>query len=75
MGIYLTNSNIDYEYNSFGYLSTIQSEPNPNTRFIFGRKGKLPRKGTDGGPEQKNVFKKVDLLAQKIGSSIIKLLK
>ena len=32
------------------YLSTIQSAPNPNTRLIFGRNGKLPTKGRDGGP-------------------------
>lgn len=28
----------------------IQSAPNANTRSTFGRKGKLPTKGKDGGP-------------------------
>ena len=39
------------------YLSTIQSAPNPNTRLILGRNGKLPTKGRDGGPANMIYFK------------------
>ena len=49
------------------YLSVIQLPANATTPLIFGKKGTLPRNGTEGGPVVNFIYEVFHIIKTKVG--------